>query len=66
MEAYLGCPMWRDPVPVLFADHDGRRVRVTMASRFGDVGITTNLGGLHGYGRRVGVEDLANFSAPPS
>lgn len=65
MEAHLGCPMWRDPVPTLFADHDGRRVRVTMASRFGDVGITNNLAALNGYGRRVAVEDLSNFGETP-
>lgn len=66
MEEHLGCTMWRDPVPTLFADHDGRRVRVTMASRFGDVGITNNLAALNGYGRRAAVEDLSNFSATPA
>lgn len=62
MEEHLGCQMWRDPVPVLFADHEGERVRVTMASRFGDVGITTHLDAETGYGRRVPVEALSNFS----
>lgn len=62
MEAYQGCPMWRVPVPVLFADHEGKRVRVTMASRFGDVGITTHLDAETGYGRRVPVEALSGFS----
>lgn len=66
MEEYLGCAMWRDPVPALFADHAGRRVRVVMASRFGDVGITTNLDAERGYVARVAVEDLSNFSATPA
>lgn len=66
LEEHLGCPMWRDPVPVLFADCDGDRVRVTMASRFGDVGVTLNLDAERGYGARVAVEDLANFRATPA
>ena len=49
--------------PTLFADHEGKRVRVVMVSRFGDVGITSNLTLAHGYGARVAVEDLTNFSA---
>jgi hypothetical protein len=63
IEARLGHPMWRDPVPVLFARHEGRPVRVTMASRFGDVGISEDLDAERGYGRRVAVEELADFSA---
>jgi len=49
------------PLPRLFADHKGKRVRVVMASRFGDVGITGNLKADHGYDKRVAVADLANF-----
>ncbi|KQO89456.1 hypothetical protein ASF33_19185 [Methylobacterium sp. Leaf92] len=63
MEEHLGHPMWRDPVPVLFARHEGRPVRVTMASRFGDIGITEDLDADRGYDRRVAVEELADFSA---
>lgn len=63
LEERLGMPMWRDPVPVLFARHQGRPVRVTMASRFGDVGIIEHLDAEHGYGARVAVEDLTDFSA---
>ena len=62
LEERLGMPMWRDPVPVLFARHEGCPVRVTMASRFGDVGITEHLDAEHGYGKRVAVEDLTDFS----
>jgi hypothetical protein len=53
------------PSPRLFADHAGTRVRVVMASRLGDLGITTNLGAEHGYEWRVSVEDLTNFSETP-
>lgn len=53
------------PHPRLFADHDGRRVRVTMASRFGDVGITTDLTADFGYQKRVLVRQLSNFSEDP-
>ncbi len=55
-------------VPVLFAEHKppggGKRwkkVRVVMASRFGDVGITRNLDAEHGYEQRIYLEDLRNF-----
>lgn len=47
--------------PPLFADHEGRRVRVTMASRFGDVGISSDLKRQYGYDKRVAVEALSNF-----
>lgn len=57
--------IWREPKPKLFADHDGKRVRVVMASRFGDVGITTDLAVEHGYSARVAVAALSNFSDQP-
>jgi hypothetical protein len=53
------------PHPRLFADHAGHRVRVTMASRLGDVGITANLDADMGYDSRVFVSQLANFSEAP-
>ena len=53
------------PHPRLFADHEGRRVRVTMASRLGDVGITTDHAQELGYERRVAVSELSNFSEEP-
>jgi hypothetical protein len=53
------------PHPMLFADHEGRRVRVTMASRLGDVGITTDVTAEMGYERRVPVSQLNNFSETP-
>jgi hypothetical protein len=33
-----------------------------MASRFGDVGITSNLDAEYGYDDRVAVEDLTDFT----
>ncbi len=49
----------------LFADSPefpGIRVRVTMASRLGDVGITPDLNREMGYDKRVMFETLDNFS----
>lgn len=37
------------PHPQLYADYEGKRVRVTMASRLGDVGITTDFARDMGY-----------------
>lgn len=54
------------PRPKLFATYQGKCVRVVMASRFGDVGITTNLGSEHGYQWRVAVDDLSDFSPETS
>jgi hypothetical protein len=51
--------------PKLFADYQGRRVRVVMASRFGDLGITYDLTADQGYELRVAVGDLENFSEAP-
>ena len=51
--------------PVCFADYEGTRVRLKMASRFGDVGIGYNLITPHGYDKRVMVRDLSNFSDKP-
>lgn len=57
--------------PALFADWNRypkaakpkqHRVRVVMASRFGDVGITKDLNKEAGYEWRVPVEHLTNFS----
>lgn len=53
------------PHPRLYADHEGARVRVTMASRLGDVGITTQLDAEFGYEQRVLVTALTNFSEAP-
>jgi hypothetical protein len=62
IEERHGLPMWRDPVPTLFADCEGERVRVTMASSFGDVGVTMDLKGTSGWDVRVPVGYLTGFS----
>lgn len=51
------------PHPRLFATLKDVRVRVVMASRFGDVGVTRHLERDMGYEERVAVEELADFSA---
>jgi hypothetical protein len=53
------------PHPTLYADYEGKRVRVTMASRLGDVGITADFDREFGYERRVLVSQLSNFSETP-
>ena len=53
---------WVDP---RFTPKPSRRVRVVMASRLGDVGITENLKAEQGYQLRVPVEALTNFSDKP-
>lgn len=52
--------------PKLFADYKGHRVRVVMASRLGDVGITRNLNAESGYETRVLLTELSNFSQEES
>lgn len=54
-----------EPYPRLFADLRGQRVRVTMASRLGDVGICFDLSVEFCYDERVAVSDLANFRDEP-
>jgi len=48
-----------------FGVKNGTRVRVVMASRFGDVGITNHLERPHGYEVRVPIECLKDFSETP-
>lgn len=55
--------LWTDPEPTLFATFEGKPVRCLMASRFGDIGITSNLDSVRGYENRVAVSQLSNFSA---
>lgn len=63
-----------DPYPKLFATYIGEgwrdvakgdRVRVVMASRMGDVGITKNLGAEAGHSVRCAVDSLENFGDAP-
>lgn len=50
-------PLFGDPVI-----EKGTRVRVTMASRLGDLGITTRLHIKQGYAARCRIEDLTDFT----
>jgi hypothetical protein len=47
--------------PKCFADFEDQTVQLTMASRFGDVGITTNLETPPGYDTRTTIDKLSNF-----
>lgn len=54
------------PYPRLFANHpELGRVRVTMASRFGHVGVTPDLTIDRGYERTAYMAELSDFSADP-
>jgi len=53
------------PFPKLFADYRSKRVRVTMASCLGEVGIDEVLTREYGYSERVAVADLSNFGDEP-
>lgn len=54
------------PAPPLFAKHSGQIVRVVMASRFGDVGVSFDLERDHGYDKRMMLSELTDFSASMS
>lgn len=51
--------------PKLFATHEGKRVRIVVASRLGDLGITSNLEAENGYEMRVMADDLTDFGDTP-
>lgn len=52
------------PYPTLFATYQGQRVRVVMASRLGDVGLSHDLSRAdRGYDARAYVESLTDFAA---
>ncbi len=53
-----------EPYPKLFATWKGKRCRVVMASRLGDVGITRDLNSEQ-YQCRVMIEELSNFGDAP-
>jgi hypothetical protein len=64
----------KEPYPKLFATYQGEgwrgvekgdRVRVVMASRLGDVGVTKNLEAESGYQLRTSVDNLSEFSDRP-
>lgn len=62
------------PFPKLFATYQGDgwrgvekgdRVRVTMASRLGDVGVSKDFNAESGYQMRTSVDNLTDFSDSP-
>lgn len=61
-EFYLGHWDAKGPVMQPMPMKAGQTVRVVMASRFGDVGITPVLKNARGYVARVFLDDLENFS----
>lgn len=60
VDKYLALEMGVDPK--LFALYNGRPVRIVMASRLGDVGITVDLNSDHGYDKRVLIKELTDFT----
>ncbi len=62
MSHYAG--HWEGGKPVMVNTEcvAGQRVKIVMVSRFGDVGITEDLEAENGYGARVDIEDLYDFS----
>lgn len=76
--AYWKYTKWKDSwgIPKLFATlpasrgvggakKKARRIRVNMASRFGDVGISYDISKESGYDSRVYIEQLTDFSENP-
>ena len=62
-----GAQSSENPPPNPFAFLDGRRVVLTMASRFGDIGVRESIESsekCHGYTNRVLLTDLVNFHEP--
>ena len=54
------------PLPPVYANLKGvGRVRLTMASRFGDIGVTPDLTKEYGYSQRVPLKQLSGFSLTP-
>lgn len=55
---------WRDGEPVFdtVPCGAGQPVKIVMVSRFGDVGVTEDLSAENGYGARLRLDDLYDFS----
>jgi hypothetical protein len=62
LEHYLGYSKGGEPQFREVPCEAGQRVKIVMVSRFGDVGITEDLNAEVGYGARVQLDDLCNFS----
>lgn len=55
----------KDPWPECYADWEGKTVRLTMASRLGSVGWSSDLKQEVGYEHRGWLEQLTNFRDKP-
>jgi hypothetical protein len=55
---------WIDALK-LFCNYEGKRYRVTGASRFGDVWLTSDFAKNTGYEHRVDVEQCSNWGPTP-
>jgi len=44
----------------------GQKVKIVMSSRFGDIGITSNLEAENGYGARIHRNDFFEYFEPPT
>ena len=49
--------------PQCFATYNGQKVKLVMASRLGDVGISYDLTAERGYDKRIYLDDLSDFTA---
>jgi hypothetical protein len=60
-------PMHGEPLPepLLFATYDHRPVRMTLASRLGDIGISRKLWASDSYELRVPLAELSDFRSKP-
>lgn len=65
MARFLG--IWENGEPVMkkWIAKAGTMVKIVMVSRFGDVGVTTDLQAGHGYTARVGLDALENLALSP-
>ena len=57
--------MYRPFVPPLFCTYEGKRYKVTGASRMGDVWLAEDFTRLQGYDKRVDVTDCSEWKAIP-
>lgn len=49
----------------LFCDYEGKRMRVTGASRFGDIWLTSNFNQKTGYQKRIDILDCSKWGDKP-
>ena len=57
--------MYRKFVPPLFCTYEGKRYKVTGASRMGDIWLAEDFTQMHGYDHRVDVTACSEWKAIP-